>query len=101
MPAVVVKSLPLTTELLRLTEKSYDEYNAVLDEIKSKLLDIQVATFEQVLAEELPLTTARRAFRTAVRVAMGEQNAYREPRPFVPQKPPKEAFKKKNQKARK
>ena len=61
MPAVVVKSLPLTTELLRLTEKSYDEYNAVLDEIKSKLLDIQVATFEQVLAEELPLTTARRA----------------------------------------
>lgn len=96
MSVAQAKSLPLTAELLRLIEKPYDEYNAVLDEIKTKLpLDVQVTTFEQILAEELPLTTARRAFRTAVRVAMGEQNVYREPRPFVPQKPPKEASKKK------
>lgn len=95
MSVAQAKSLPLTAELLRLTEKPYDEYNAVLDAIKSKLLDVQVVTFEQILAEELPLTTARRAFRTAVRVAMGEQNVYREPRPFVPSKPPKEASKKK------
>ena len=44
-------------------------------------LDVQVSTFQQVLSEELPLTTARRAFRTAIRVAMGEEKVFREPRP--------------------
>jgi hypothetical protein len=82
------KSVPLTVELLKLTEQPYDNYNDVLAQIKTKLLlDVQVRTFEQVLTEELPLTTARRAFRTAIRIAMGEQDVYREPRPFVPQKP--------------
>lgn len=87
MPASQVKALPLIAELLKLTEKLYDDHNAILEQIKSKLpFDAQVATFNQILSEELPLTTARRAFRTAIRVAMGEQNVYREPKPFVPAK---------------
>jgi len=72
----------LATELLELTNRPYDEYNAVLSEIMTRLpLDVQVSTFQQVLSEELPLTTARRAFRTAIRVAMGEEKVFREPRP--------------------
>lgn len=67
------KQIPLTNELLALTEKSYDEYNTVLSEIMTRLpLDAQVQTFQKVLAEELPWQTARRAYRIAVRVAMGE-----------------------------
>lgn len=76
------KQIPLTAELLALTEKPYDEYNAVLEQIMTRLpLDVQVNTLQQVLSEELPLTTARRAFRTAIRVAMGEEKVFREPRP--------------------
>jgi hypothetical protein len=83
------KQIPLTAELLALTEKSYDEYNTVLTEIMTRLpLDVQVQTFQKVLGEELSLTTARRAYRTAIRVAMGEENVPREyqPRPEKPRK---------------
>lgn len=41
----------------------------------------RVKTFERVLGEELPLTTARRAYRAAIKLAMGEENVYREWRP--------------------
>jgi len=89
------KQIPLTAELLALTEKSYDEYNTVLTEIMTRLpLDVQVQTFQKVLGEELPLTTVRRAYRTAIRVAMGEEGIFREyqPRPEKPRK--KNNFKK-------
>jgi hypothetical protein len=73
---------PLTEQLLRLTEQPYDNYNAILPQIKELLVDPErVEEFERVLGEELPLTTVRRAYRTAIRYAMGEQNAYREWRP--------------------
>jgi hypothetical protein len=88
MPA---KQIPLTAELLALAEKSYDEYNTVLTEIVTRLpLDVQVRTFQRVLGEELSLTTARRAYRTAIRVAMGEENVPREysPKPVKPRKKP-------------
>jgi len=76
MPA---KQIPLVNELLALTERPYDEYNTVLTEITTRLpLDVQVRTFQRVLGEELSLTTARRAYRTAIRVAMGEENVPRE-----------------------
>jgi len=76
------KQIPLTTELLALTEKSYDEYNTVLTDIMTRLpFDAQVETFQRVLTEELPWTTARRAFRTAIRVAMGEEKVTREYQP--------------------
>ncbi len=72
----------LAAELLELTNRPYDEYNAVLEQIMTRLpLDVQVNTFQQVLSEELPLTTARRAYRTAIKVAMGEEKVFREPRP--------------------
>ena len=83
------KQIPLTAELLALTEKSYDEYNVVLTDIMTRLpFDAQLQTFQRVLGEELPLTTARRAYRTAIRVAMGEENVFREyvPRPAKPHK---------------
>jgi type III secretory pathway component EscV len=83
------KQIPLTAELLALTEKSYDEYNTVLTEIMTRLpFEAQVQTFQRVLEEELPLTTARRAYRTAVRVAMGEEDIFREyqPKPVKPHK---------------
>jgi hypothetical protein len=73
---------PTTEYLLSLTEQSYDNYNAILPEIKDLLADPdRVAAFEQVLTEELPLTTARRAYRSAIKIAMGEDNVYREWRP--------------------
>src|SRR5208282_1110370 len=81
MPA---KQIPLVNELLALTERPYDGYNTVLTEVMTRLpFDAQVQTFQQVLGEELPLTTARRAYRTAIRVAMGQENVHREyqPRP--------------------
>jgi len=83
------KQIPLTAELLALTEKSYDEYNTVLTDVMTRLpFDAQVQTFQKVLGEELPLTTARRAYRTAIRVAMGEENVSREyqPKPVKPHK---------------
>lgn len=67
-----------TIALLKLTEQPYDEYNHILPVIKSKMDDKQVATFERVLAEELPLTTARRAYRTAIKVALDEPKVLRE-----------------------
>jgi hypothetical protein len=67
----------LTTELVKLTEQPYDAYNAILPLIKQKLGNERVSVFEHTLMEELPLTTARRAYRTAIQVAMGEK-AYRE-----------------------
>jgi len=83
------KQIPLTVELLKLTEKPYEEYNAVLTDIMTRLpFDAQVETFQRVLTEELPWTTARRAFRTAIKVAMGEEKVYREyqPKPAKPRK---------------
>jgi len=71
---------PLTKKLLALTEQPYDSYNAILPEIKANLDDDQRDAFERVLGQELPLTTARRAYRTAVKVALGEPAA-REWRP--------------------
>jgi hypothetical protein len=78
----------LTKKLLALTEQSYDTYNAILPEIKAQLQatdvsveGVRVRTFEQVLEEELPLTTARRAYRTAIKLAMGEPDVVREWRP--------------------
>jgi hypothetical protein len=79
MPA---KQIPLVNELLALTERPYDEYNTVLTEVMTRLpLDVQVQTFQQVLGEELPLTTARRAYRTAIRIAMGQEDVHREYQP--------------------
>jgi len=84
----------LTTSLLALVPQPYDEYNAILPQIKEKLAksDIvgkqRVQTFETVLAEELPLTTARRAYRTAICIAMGEDEGFlREFKPKTEQKP--------------
>jgi len=71
---------PLAKKLLALTEQPYENYNAVLPEIKASLDDSQREAFEAALGQELPLTTARRAYRTAVRVALGEPAA-REWRP--------------------
>lgn len=78
-----------TTAMLALTLLPYDSYNAILPQIKERLAKVdknylRVLTFEKVLEEELPLTTARRAYSTAIRVAMGETNVSREyvaPRP--------------------
>lgn len=70
----------LAKRLLALTEQPYDNYNAILPEIKANLDDDQRDAFERVLGQELPLTTARRAYRTAVKVALGEP-ATREWRP--------------------
>jgi hypothetical protein len=82
---------PETQSILTLTDKPYDEYNAILPIIKQKLGAERVPVFESVLVEELPLTTARRAFRTAIQVAMGEDKVYREidhqkPVPAIPVK---------------
>ena len=65
-----------------MTNRPYDEYNTVLTEIMTRLpFEAQVETLQRVLTEELPYTTARRAFRTAIRVAMGEENVTREHQP--------------------
>lgn len=72
----------LTDALLELTEQPYEKYNSILKEIKYLLAEPErVEAFERVLEQELPLTTARRAYRTAIRIAMGQQNVYREWRP--------------------
>ena len=71
---------PLTKKLLALTDQPYDSYNAILPEIKGLLAD-RAGDFERVLAQELPLTTARRAYRTAIKAAMGEPDVSREWRP--------------------
>lgn len=69
----------LLLSLLALTEKPYEEYNELLENIKTQLETPQrVALFEKTLAEELPLTTARRAYKTAIRVACGEKDVPRE-----------------------
>jgi hypothetical protein len=68
---------PETQSILTLTEKSYDEYNAILPLIKQQLGD-RTPVFESILVEELPLTTCRRAYRTAIMVACGENRVYRE-----------------------
>jgi hypothetical protein len=68
---------PETTTLLELCNQPYTMYNDVLPAIKSKLGD-KAGVFEQILSEELPLTTARRAYRTAVKIASGELDVYRE-----------------------
>ena len=69
---------PETLSLLALTEKPYDEYNVVLPQIKKSLGSERTEIFVQTLTEELPLTTARRAYRTAIQVACGEPKVYRE-----------------------
>lgn len=89
-PQEVVRQ-PETVALLALTERPYDEYNAILPVIKERLGKVdknylRVITFEQVLEEELPLTTARRAYRTAIRLAMGEKDVFRE---YVPPMKPR------------
>ena len=78
----------LTKKLLALTEQSYDTYNVILPQIKAQLQatdvsveGVRVQTFEKVLEEELPLTTARRAYRTAIKLAMDEPDVVREWRP--------------------
>jgi hypothetical protein len=73
-----------TESLLELTDKSYDEYNSILPVIKQRL-GSKAEVFNKVLAEELPLTTARRAYRTAIMVAAGEPKVYREPQHQSPQ----------------
>jgi hypothetical protein len=78
----------VTDALLALTERPYDEYNTILPQIKFRLETFddhsRDLVFEEVLEEELPLTTVRRAYRTAIKIAMGEKNVFRE---FVPPKP--------------
>ena len=64
---------PETLSLIALSDKPYDEYNTVLPVIKARLGADRAAIFERVLAEELPLSTARRAYRTAIKVALGEE----------------------------
>ena len=68
---------PETENLLKLTECPYDEFNQILPQIKAKLGSKSVV-FEKVLGEELPLTTARRAYVTAIKVANGEPDVPRE-----------------------
>jgi hypothetical protein len=67
-----------TAAILTLIEKPYDEYNAILPLIKQKLGYERIPAFEATLVEELPLTTARRAYRAAIMVAMDEEKVYRE-----------------------
>ena len=78
---------PDTVAMLKLTEQSYDNYNDILPKIKEILNEPErIDAFEKVLEQELPLTTARRAYRSAIKVAMGEDNVYREWRPEVSSK---------------
>jgi len=73
---------PLTKKLLELTEQSYERYNAILLQIKELLeTNERRGVFERVLGQELPLTTVRRAYRTAIKIAMGEPDVAREWRP--------------------
>jgi hypothetical protein len=92
-PEEAVRSSVLDN-LLILTERPYDEYNSILPQIKYQLETFdgqdRDLTFEQILAEELPLTTARRAYRTAIRIAMGQEKVFRE---YVPPRKPKKVKK--------
>jgi hypothetical protein len=73
---------PITKQLLALVDQPYEKYNANLPKIKEILsAPERIEAFERVLTEELPLTTARRAYRSAIKIAMGEENVYREWRP--------------------
>ena len=73
---------PDTVAMLKLTDQPYDTYNDILPKIKEILAESErVDAFEKVLEQELPLTTARRAYRSAIKTAMGEDNVYREWRP--------------------
>ncbi len=85
-----------TQSILTLVNKPYDEYNAILPLIKQKLGYDRVALFETALTEELPLTTARRAYRAAIMVAMGEDKVYREVahQRIEKKRTPKKGFKK-------
>lgn len=80
---------PITLELLALTDQPYDQFNVILPKIKKEIsgFDLvghqRVGVFEAALQEELPLTTARRAFRTAIKLALGEDEVIREFRPPV------------------
>jgi hypothetical protein len=64
--------------ILALTDASYDEYNTILPVIKKRIVawDFigykRVGTFEQVLEKVLLDNTARRAYRIAILVAVGE-----------------------------
>lgn len=69
---------PETQSILSLTEKPYDEFNATLPVIKQKLGHDRAPVFVSTLVEELPFTTCRRAYRTAIMVACGEPKVYRE-----------------------
>ena len=87
---------PETQSLLSLTEKPYDEFNAILPVIKTKLGADRTSVFERTLVEELPLTTARRAYRTGIMVAMEEPKVYREinhQKPITAPQPKKNAKK--------
>ena len=72
----------LTKTILLLIDQPYENYNEILPQIKALLeFPVRVETFENVLGEELPLTTARRAYRSAIKIAMGEEDVYREWKP--------------------
>ena len=77
---------PLAANLIALTEQPYYNYNTILPRIKKSILDSDMVgdqrleTFERVLSEEMPFTTARRAYQTAIKLALGEE-AVREYRP--------------------
>ncbi len=92
----VLNHQPETVALLILTEQPYENYNTILPQIKETLAtvdnnELRVIVFERTLEEELPLTTVRRAYRTAIRIAMGEKNVFRE---YVPPKPKSKKIKK-------
>jgi len=69
---------PKIEAILALTDRPYEELNATLPIIKSKIQNwdnvgiIRLGTFERVLGEELLENTARRAYRIAILVALGE-----------------------------
>ena len=67
-----------TLSILSLIDKPYDEFNAILPVIKQKLGRDRTTIFETTLTEELPFTTCRRAYRTAIMLACGEPKVYRE-----------------------
>lgn len=77
---------PLTSRVLALADQPYDTYNDALRQIKGALGPDGTEAFERVLAEELPWTTARRAFRTACMVAAGEKDVPRECRGWRPER---------------
>lgn len=91
---------PITHALLALTNQPYDNYNAVvMPEVRRQIVEFdfvgydRLANFEQILAEELPLTTLRRAARTAIKLALGEEGVEREYKPMVYQRTAKKISK--------